>query len=80
MRNVSTPVEKTPAKADLSAAAKGGMGEWNPVMGVVREGVMALKWMPVLAVALAVLAWVYNNHNRNFVGPATASCLTCVDK
>ncbi len=65
--------------ADLSRSPsrESSRAEWTPVLHMIKEGIWALKWMPVMALALSVLAWLFNHHDRDMTGPATASCISC---
>lgn|GEM_PF-6600219 len=57
-------------------------GDWNPVLGVIKDGVTALRVLPVLAMILAVLAWLITHQAAVHPDHAAtaASCLTCADR
>jgi hypothetical protein len=57
-----------------------GSGEWKPVLDVVKDGVNALKLLPVLAIALAILALVSTHKPQTFVGAVAAACTECLGK
>jgi hypothetical protein len=70
-------VKSSSSKSSGSAALNPSRDEWVPVFHIVKEGLAALKWMPVMALALAALTLLFNHHDRDSVGPATASCVSC---
>lgn len=72
----SSPSAST-ADTSRNPSRESSRAEWTPVLHMIKEGIWALKWMPVMALALSVLAWLFNHHDRDMTGPATASCVTC---
>jgi hypothetical protein len=55
-------------------------GEWKPVFDVLKDGVSALKLLPVLAIALAILALVSTHNQKTVVGAIAAACTECLGK
>lgn len=55
--------------------------DWTQVLGLLGEGFRALRVLPILAVILALLAWLVTHHPRQAPSSqATASCVTCLDR
>lgn len=74
-RMIKSSPSASAADLSRSPSRESSRAEWIPVLHMVKEGIWALKWMPVMALALSVLAWLFNHHDMT--GPATASCVTC---